>query len=144
MGVGLPEVRTESAVGITVDACSVYEDGRILCTAVMPEDAERIAQALNALGGSSETLVDPPERVVGEGSAACTSARSEVYPNVPNPALPAGFDYVDLGILLDLIAELADYLRVGSMDALEGETAAWERAQRALQAYRPASRGSSR
>jgi hypothetical protein len=57
---------------------------------------------------------------------------------VSAPGLPTGFDYVDLGMLLDLIEELADHLRAGSMEALEGENEAWERAQSTLIAYRPA------
>jgi hypothetical protein len=54
------------------------------------------------------------------------------------PGLPPGFDYVDLGMLLTLIEELAGFLRAGSMDAAPGENEIWERAHELVEHYRPA------
>ncbi len=56
----------------------------------------------------------------------------------PRPPLPQAFDYVDLGMLLDLIEDLSRRVPAYSMDAAEGDNEACDRARAALSAYRPA------
>jgi len=58
-----------------------------------------------------------------------------------DPSIPEGFDYVDLGELLDVAESLLGYVahRVGTYDEEEGEAQIYERANSVLQRYRAAS-----
>jgi hypothetical protein len=53
--------------------------------------------------------------------------------------LPDGFDYIDLGELLDAIHALSDFLHPGTSHAEPGDEEALDRAMALLNRYRPAS-----
>lgn len=48
---------------------------------------------------------------------------------------PAGFTYVDLWDLLDLIATMKPFLRAGTFDEEPGELEVWRRANAILERY---------
>ncbi len=57
-----------------------------------------------------------------------------------NPPLPDDFDYIDLGILVDLLEALLECVswRCGTYDEQPGESEIRDRAQRVLAGYREA------
>jgi hypothetical protein len=52
--------------------------------------------------------------------------------------LPPSFDCIDLAELLDVIEQLADWLRVGTFDEAEGEREVRDRAKALVARYRRA------
>jgi hypothetical protein len=92
-------------------------------------------------------------RVAGSSPVVRSHIRSGHPPTIPrivlqerarvavveDPGLPPGFDYVDLGELLDVVEALVGYLRTHTYDEEPGERDVEDRAKALLDRHRSAS-----